>query len=189
MYTSGTTSLPKGVQLTHGALSTFVLESADVADGGDRGATLLSVPLYHVAGLASRCSYPSTAGRRILMMKQFDAADWLRRAGEHRPDARIPRADDAPQAASWRADDAQLADLSPLARRRLRRGARCRCPTVIERALRMRFPGHVDVRRVRMALSETTSTRARCWDRRTISAGPARASRSERVASHPSASR
>ena len=59
MYTSGTTSLPKGVQLTHGALSTFVLESADVADGGDRGATLLSVPLYHVAGL-SRCSFRST---------------------------------------------------------------------------------------------------------------------------------
>ena len=84
MYTSGTTSLPKGVQLTHGALSTFVLESADVADGGERGATLLSVPLYHVAGLSSML-VSVYGGRRILLMKQFDAADWLRRAGEQRP--------------------------------------------------------------------------------------------------------
>lgn len=84
IYTSGTTSLPKGVQLTHGGLSTFALESADVADGTDRGATLLSVPLYHVAGLSSML-VSVYGGRRILMMKQFEPLEWLKRAGEQRP--------------------------------------------------------------------------------------------------------
>jgi acyl-CoA synthetase (AMP-forming)/AMP-acid ligase II len=84
VYTSGTTSMPKGVQLTHGGLSSFALERGDVADGSDRGATLISVPLYHVAGL-SALLLSIYAGRTILLMEQFAATDWLARAERDRP--------------------------------------------------------------------------------------------------------
>jgi acyl-CoA synthetase (AMP-forming)/AMP-acid ligase II len=84
IYTSGTTSLPKGVQLTHGGLSGFALERADVADGSDRGATMVSVPLYHVAGLGTLL-ISVYAGRTVILMPQFDAAEWLRRVAAERP--------------------------------------------------------------------------------------------------------
>jgi acyl-CoA synthetase (AMP-forming)/AMP-acid ligase II len=84
IYTSGTTSLPKGVQLTHGGLSSFAMERGDVADGSDRGTTLISVPFYHVAGL-SALFLSVYAGRTIALMEQFAAAEWLERAARDRP--------------------------------------------------------------------------------------------------------
>jgi acyl-CoA synthetase (AMP-forming)/AMP-acid ligase II len=76
IYTSGTTALPKGVPLTHGGLSAFVLGRADVTDGTERGRTLLSVPLYHVAGL-STLLVSLYAGRTVVLLPQFEAGDWL----------------------------------------------------------------------------------------------------------------
>ena len=84
IYTSGTTSLPKGVQLTHGGLSSFAMERGDVADGSDRGVTLISVPLYHVAGL-SALFLSVYAGRTIALMEQFAAGEWLERAARESP--------------------------------------------------------------------------------------------------------
>jgi acyl-CoA synthetase (AMP-forming)/AMP-acid ligase II len=76
IYTSGTTSLPKGVPLTHGALSNFALSRTDVTDGTLHGRTLLSVPLYHVAGL-STLLVAVFGGRTVVLMPQFDADQWL----------------------------------------------------------------------------------------------------------------
>ena len=53
LYTSGTTSLPKGVKLTHGALTGYIMGANDAADGTDLGRMILAAPLYHVAGLTS----------------------------------------------------------------------------------------------------------------------------------------
>lgn len=151
IYTSGTTSLPKGVQLTHGGLSAFVLESADVADGGDRGATLLSVPLYHVAGLSSML-VSVYGGRRVLMMKQFDAATWLRRNSEQRPThaflvpTMLRKLLNEPEFAS--------ADLSAL--QAISYGAAPMPLSTISQALD-RFPGHVTFTGA-YGMSETTST-------------------------------
>lgn len=78
IYTSGTTALPKGVPLTHGALSALVLESGEVADGTEHGRTLIAVPLYHVAGLSAllRSVY---GGRRVSLMAQFEPRAWMER--------------------------------------------------------------------------------------------------------------
>jgi acyl-CoA synthetase (AMP-forming)/AMP-acid ligase II len=76
MFTSGTTANAKAVMLTHGNLVNFVFVTADPADGSERGTVLLAAPLYHVAGLTAALAATWT-GRRIALMRQFDAAEWL----------------------------------------------------------------------------------------------------------------
>ncbi len=76
MYTSGTTSLPKGVLLTHGDFTTYVTNTAELADGTDRGSALVSVPFYHIAGTAQMMT-TMWSGRRLVIMPQFDAVQWL----------------------------------------------------------------------------------------------------------------
>jgi acyl-CoA synthetase (AMP-forming)/AMP-acid ligase II len=76
MFTSGTTANAKAVMLTHANLVSFVFMTADPADGSERGTVLLAAPLYHVAGLTAALAATWT-GRRIALMRQFDAAEWL----------------------------------------------------------------------------------------------------------------
>src|SRR5262245_13147291 len=76
MYTSGTTSLPKGVMLSHGDFSAYVTANVELADGTPRGAALLCVPLYHIAGATNMMTTLWT-GRRLVVMPQFEPAAWL----------------------------------------------------------------------------------------------------------------
>ncbi len=50
MYTSGTTSLPKGVMLRFRDFVAYVTANVEMADGTDRGVALVCVPFYHIAG-------------------------------------------------------------------------------------------------------------------------------------------
>jgi acyl-CoA synthetase (AMP-forming)/AMP-acid ligase II len=76
MYTSGTTGRPKGVMLTYGDFVTYVCAHTELADGTPRGAALLCVPLYHIAGITAMLTNVFT-GRRLVILRQFDAAEWL----------------------------------------------------------------------------------------------------------------
>jgi acyl-CoA synthetase (AMP-forming)/AMP-acid ligase II len=76
MYTSGTTALPKGVMLTFGDFTAYVTANVDLADGTPRGAALLCVPLYHIAGATNMMTTLWT-GRRLVLMPQFEARGWL----------------------------------------------------------------------------------------------------------------
>jgi len=76
MYTSGTTSLPKGVMLTYGDFTNYVVGTVEMADGSDRGTSLLCAPLYHIAGTANIMT-AIWAGRKIVVLKQFDTKEWL----------------------------------------------------------------------------------------------------------------
>ena len=76
MYTSGTTSLPKGVLLTHGTFTAYVTNTAELADGADRGTALVAVPFYHIAGTAQMMT-TMWSGRRLVILPQFSAAEWL----------------------------------------------------------------------------------------------------------------
>ena len=83
MYTSGTTSLPKGVMLTHGDFTSYVTNTAELADGSDRGTALVSVPFYHIAGTAQMMT-TMWSGRRLVILPQFDAVEWLRTVEKER---------------------------------------------------------------------------------------------------------
>jgi acyl-CoA synthetase (AMP-forming)/AMP-acid ligase II len=76
MYTSGTTGRPKGVMLTHGDFVTYVCGHTELADGTPRGAALLCVPLYHIAGITSMLTNVFT-GRRLVIQRQFEPTAWL----------------------------------------------------------------------------------------------------------------
>jgi acyl-CoA synthetase (AMP-forming)/AMP-acid ligase II len=76
MYTSGTTSRPKGVVLTHNDFTAYVCGNTELADGTPRGAALLAAPLYHIAG-ATNVMTTMFTGRKLVVLRQFDAAEWL----------------------------------------------------------------------------------------------------------------
>jgi acyl-CoA synthetase (AMP-forming)/AMP-acid ligase II len=76
MFTSGTTSLPKGVMLTYGDFTAYVTANVELADGTPRGAALLCAPLYHIAGATNMMTTLWT-GRRLVVMPQFEPGDWL----------------------------------------------------------------------------------------------------------------
>jgi acyl-CoA synthetase (AMP-forming)/AMP-acid ligase II len=77
MYTSGTTSLPKGVMLRFRDFTAYVTANVEMADGTDRGAALVCVPFYHIAGTTAMMTNLWT-GRKVVIMPQFDARTWLK---------------------------------------------------------------------------------------------------------------
>ena len=83
MFTSGTTSVPKGARLTHDSFSTFLLTSVMPADPEVEETNLLTVPMYHVAGLQAALA-AIFGGRTLVVMPQFDPEEWMALAAEHR---------------------------------------------------------------------------------------------------------
>ena len=83
MFTSGTTSIPKGVQLTHDSFSAFLLANVTPADPDVDETNLLTVPMYHVAGLQAALA-AVFGGRTLVVMPQFDPEQWLSLAAGRR---------------------------------------------------------------------------------------------------------
>ncbi len=77
MYTSGTTSLPKGVMLRYRDFTAYVTANVEMADGSDRGVALVCVPFYHIAGTTAMMTNIWT-GRRLIIMPQFEPNTWLK---------------------------------------------------------------------------------------------------------------
>jgi fatty-acyl-CoA synthase len=83
LYTSGTTSAPKAAQLHHANLVSYLFNTAEFGSAGAEEATLLSVPPFHIAGVAAVLS-STYVGRRIVAMPHFEARQWLRLATAER---------------------------------------------------------------------------------------------------------
>src|SRR5262245_7870475 len=76
LYTSGTTAAPKAAVLRHRHLTAYVIGTVEFGGAGEDEAVLVSVPPYHVAGLANLLSN-LYLGRRIVYLPQFDADAWV----------------------------------------------------------------------------------------------------------------
>ena len=76
MYTAGTTGRPKAVPLSHNSFSTYVLGNVTPVDIEIEETNLLTVPLYHVAGVQAVMA-AVYGGRTLAMMKQFEVKEWM----------------------------------------------------------------------------------------------------------------
>lgn len=83
LFTSGTTGDPKSVLLRHGNLFSYIVGTTELGAADSDEAALVSVPPYHIAGLAAILSNVYL-GRRIVYLPQFDAAEWVRLAHQER---------------------------------------------------------------------------------------------------------
>ena len=76
IYTAGTTGRPKGVPLKHSVFSAYVLDNLDPASPEIEERNLLSVPLYHVAGMQAMLA-GVYGGRTLMIMRQFEVKEWM----------------------------------------------------------------------------------------------------------------
>jgi acyl-CoA synthetase (AMP-forming)/AMP-acid ligase II len=76
LHTSGTTAAPKAAVLRHRHLTSYVIGTVEFGGARRNDVALVSVPPYHVAGLANLLSN-LYLGRRIAYLSQFDAAAWV----------------------------------------------------------------------------------------------------------------
>jgi acyl-CoA synthetase (AMP-forming)/AMP-acid ligase II len=139
LFTSGTTGVPKAAVLRHKHLVSYILGSVEFGSAAEDEATLVSVPPYHIAGVAAIAS-SIYSGRRIVQLPEFSAERWLERARSERVTnafvvptmlARIVDALDAPDARRG-AGGAELPHL-----RALSYGGGKMPQAVIERAMKL----------------------------------------------------
>jgi acyl-CoA synthetase (AMP-forming)/AMP-acid ligase II len=76
IFTSGTTALPKGVQLTYLDMTAYVTNQQP-ADPELHEKVLVSAPFFHVAG-ATTMMLAIWSGRTLVILPQFTPEDWLR---------------------------------------------------------------------------------------------------------------
>ncbi len=76
LFTSGTTGVPKAAVLRHKHLVSYILGSIEFGGADPSEAALVSVPPYHIAGMAAVLSNVY-AGRRIVQLPRFDPLEWL----------------------------------------------------------------------------------------------------------------
>ncbi len=76
LFTSGTTSSPKGVVLRHEQLVAYVLQTVELASSDEEESILVSVPPYHVAGIGSILTNVY-GGRRMVHLPDFEPVEWL----------------------------------------------------------------------------------------------------------------
>jgi acyl-CoA synthetase (AMP-forming)/AMP-acid ligase II len=83
LFTSGTTGAPKAALLRHRHLVSYILGSVEFMSAAEEDAALVSVPPYHVAGMAALLS-SLYAGRRIVQLPSFTPESWLATAERER---------------------------------------------------------------------------------------------------------
>ncbi len=76
LFTSGTTGAPKAAVLRHKHIVSYILGSVEFMGAADDDAALMSVPPYHIAGMAAIAS-SVYSGRRIVQLPNFKAEDWV----------------------------------------------------------------------------------------------------------------
>ena len=76
VFTSGTSTAPKAVVLTHAQLSSYVMATTEPIAAVMGSATLVAAPNYHIAA-ATNTLTSTFAGRRMVFLDAFSPEAWL----------------------------------------------------------------------------------------------------------------
>lgn len=84
VYTSGTSGLPKGVELTYGNIQSCVTAAIEYADLKDRHRFLGIVPPFHSLGLMATVIAPVQLGALVVFQARFSAVAAIKAIREHK---------------------------------------------------------------------------------------------------------
>lgn len=84
LFTSGTTAAPKAAILRHSNLVSYILGTVEFGAAAESEAALVSVPPYHIAGIAALLS-SIYAMRRILLLPAFEPKAWIDLCATEKP--------------------------------------------------------------------------------------------------------
>src|SRR5215470_15728419 len=76
LFTSGTSAAPKAAILTHDQLMSYIMNTMEPFSAGEDEAAIVSVPPFHIAGVAAVLS-STWIGRRIVPFPHFNATEWI----------------------------------------------------------------------------------------------------------------
>ncbi len=76
LFTSGTSAEPKAAVVDHDNLLAYILNAGEFMSADEDEAVLMSVPPFHIAGVAGVLS-ATYAGRRIVPLVRFSPEDWV----------------------------------------------------------------------------------------------------------------
>jgi len=76
LFTSGTTGEPKSAILRHANLMAYIFGTVEFMSAEEDEAALLTVPPYHIAGIAAVLS-STYAGRRMIQLPSFTPEGWI----------------------------------------------------------------------------------------------------------------
>jgi acyl-CoA synthetase (AMP-forming)/AMP-acid ligase II len=82
-YSSGTTGLPKGVQLTHRNLVANLVQYDAVSTADESDVVLAILPFFHIYGMQLLMNGVLHCGARVVTMPRFDLEEFLRTIEEH----------------------------------------------------------------------------------------------------------
>ena len=81
LFTSGTTGVPKAAIMRQKHLVSYILQTIEFMSADEDEATLVSVPPYHIAGIASVISSVYSC-RKVVQLANFTPETWLQVARE-----------------------------------------------------------------------------------------------------------
>ncbi|MCZ6675963.1 MAG: acyl--CoA ligase [Candidatus Poribacteria bacterium] len=84
LHTSGTTSRPKGVPLTHGNLTTSLGNIVNTYELTPEHVSLIVMPLFHVHGLLGATLSTLSSGGTVVIPPRFSASSFWQQVTEHR---------------------------------------------------------------------------------------------------------
>jgi acyl-CoA synthetase (AMP-forming)/AMP-acid ligase II len=76
LFSSGTTSKPKLIRLSHSNMLSYLLNTVELASADPTEAIMVSAPPYHIAGVTNVLSN-LYRGRRLVLVPHFEAVEWL----------------------------------------------------------------------------------------------------------------
>lgn len=82
LFTSGTSGTPKIAVLEHANLTAYILNTVELMAADEGDTQLVSLPPYHVGGIANLLS-SLFSGRRLVQLDAFDPACWIEAVRVH----------------------------------------------------------------------------------------------------------